>query len=373
MVRARSKIHHAFMNLNGEIPIELYGYCERSVALDILRNITGKNYGYDTKAWREWINENKPKALPSEDNQLNSHSCMEENDRRHPLEIAYQNYLEAELDGTAAENLIIALEQNDLTLESQALKTYLVEGSGAKCIVENWSNRSCTISLDPPINAEPGNLWFDPVELNLSVLIPNPEGISHHVKSLISTRSVRVWQYRAFLSLVKLGKKLDVFSVPDDYLNPRCFRKKDSLFCITGIYQDEALAYSTWMRKNLCGQIELNAAKAFLSSDEFISIFPLVLKLWESDDFQEWYRTAVGRQNLDKDPSSDYKNIVEENYDELESRTDRILYEEWDCRSNIGMLTIVPVFTGLGQENTSETLHYEILNRSPRPVLSTIS
>jgi hypothetical protein len=101
-------------------------------------------------------------------------------------------------------------------------------------------------------------------------------------------------------------------------------------------------------------------------------MLPNTLKLWEGSEFQESYRMAVGYSNLDKNPSLDYDAITEENYDELEKLPDRMLYEEWDYRSNIGMLTVVPLFIGIGQESTAESLHYEFLNISPRPVLSVI-
>jgi hypothetical protein len=367
MVRARSKLHHALMNLNGEIPIELYGYFERSVALSTLRNITGQDYGYNVDAWRKWINENKPGALPTQDK---TEDLLTNNLIKHPLEIAYQNYLENAFDSIATENLVAALEHYDLNLESQALKTYLNQGAGAKYTVDIWNGRLCNISFEPPLNAQPGDLWFDLVELNLAILIPNPVGMSHHVTSWISTHPVKVWQYRTFLNLVEIGEKIDVFPAPLDYLNSIRFQGKDGLFCITDLYQDEALAYSGWMRKNLCGQMEAIAARAYLSSDEFSTIFPPILKLWESDDFQEWYRTAIGRSNIDKKPSYEYEHIIKENYQELESQPDRMLYEEWDCRSNIGMLTIVPVSTGLSQQSTFSTFHYEILNRVPHPTPS---
>jgi hypothetical protein len=284
------------------------------------------------------------------------------------LETAYQVYLESTLAAEAARDLVVVLRKSGLQLESDALELYCVEGSGATFIAEGWnSDCPCTVSLNIPTNAKPGDLWFDPAELNLAVLIPNPEGISHHVMSWVSTHPVYVWQYRTFLRLVKVGKKIEVFPTPDDYLNFSRVDKQDSLNYVTNIYHDEAIAYSSWMHKSLSGKLELNAMGVHLGIEELKRILPNTLKLWESSDVEEWYRTAVGINNLDKDFSFEYGKIITEKYEELESNPTRILYQEWDYRSYIGMMTIVPVFCGLGNYSTTETFYYEILNTVPRP------
>lgn len=375
MVRA-SKLRLAFMNLNNEIsPNELLGYFDKNIALNTLKNITGQDFGCDVEAWRTWINKNRPSELPSESHENKNLSNVRHlhNASKYNLEAAYQNYLASNLESEEAEKLVVILEKNGLKIESRALEIYLAQGSGSKCIVEELENRSCTVSLDLPTDSDPGDLWFDPVELNLSILIPNPEGISHHVKSWVSIHPVYVWQYRVFLSLVEIGKKLNSFSIPTDYLRASRTKIQNSLSYVTNIYHDEAIAYSSWMRKSLCGQSNLEAMKAYLNSEELSSILPKTLKLWNSGEFQDDYIIAVGHSSIDKNPSLDYDDIVEENYEGLERIPDRMLYEEWDCRDNIGMLTVVPIFIGIGNETTTESLHYEFLNVSPRPSLSTIS
>jgi hypothetical protein len=283
------------------------------------------------------------------------------------LETAYQVYIESRLAAEAAKELVVVLKKSGLQLESDALESYCVEGSGATFVAKGWNNdRLCIVSLDMPTNAKPGDLWFDPVELNLAILIPNPEGISHHVMSWVSTHPVYVWQYRTFLRLVKVGKKIEVFPNPDDYLTFSRVDNQDSLDYVTNIYHDEAIAYSSWMHKSLSGKFELNAMSEYLGIEELKRILPNALKLWESSDVEEWYRTAVGINNLDKDFSFEYGKIIAEKYKELESNPTRILYQEWDYRNYISMMTIVPAFCGLGRYDTTETFYYEILNTAPR-------
>jgi hypothetical protein len=366
----------AFLNLNEEVPSgEMFRYFTKGNALKILKKMTDQDFGYDVQAWRDWITEHRPGVLPekniSDYSQANLQNASNENNS--VLAVSYLHYLESEFGSLETERLLEALDQSKLELEAHALRTYLVNGSGSQCNLKSWGNRSCIVSVDLPENAEPGDLWFDPVELNLAILIPNPEGISHHVTSWISTHPVYVWQYLAFLFLAKIGRKLNPLPTPDDYLNSSRIHCQANLKPVTNLYQDEAIAYSLWMRKSLCGQENLSAAKSYLKSDELDKILPAELKLWEGGEFQEDYRIAVGYNSIDKNSSLDYDDIIDENYDELENLADRMLYEEWDTRNNIGMLTVVPVFIGLCTDDTTGTLHYEILNRSPRSVLSSSS
>jgi hypothetical protein len=289
-------------------------------------------------------------------------------DIQNSLETGYQKYLESNLSIEATHNLIDVLRENGLTFEANALEVYLKKNAGV-CIAKAWNDRLCSVSSSLPTNAKPGDLWFDVIELNLAVLVPNPEGISHHVMCWASTHPVYVWQYRAFLNLVRIGKKIEVFPHPDDYLTSSRIDSQASLDYVTNIYHDEAIAYSSWMRKSLIGQHELKAMRAYLAAEKLKKIIPDNLKLWESSDVEEWYRTAVGLANLDKDFSYDYGKILAEKYEELESNSDRILYQEWDHRSFIGMMTIVPVFCGLGDYSTTETYYYQLLNTVPHPSL----
>jgi hypothetical protein len=369
-----NKLYLALQNLNGEVSRdEIFRYFHKSLALEILRDMTNQDFGYDVASWKKWIEENRPEVLPGRGRQSSLPDYLKDSYLTQPgksLEIAYQKYLESNLAFTEAEELIVSLEQNGLYFEAQALKTYFNDGPGAEIQVETWGNRSCRISPELPASETSGDLWFDPVELNLSILVPNPEGISNHVRSWISTHPVYVWQYRAFLNLVQVGEKLDTFSIPYDYLTDIRIRDQDHLKCVADVYHDEAIAYSSWMRKSLCGQIHLKAAKMFLGSQGLKSILPSNFKIWESTDFQEDYRVAVGSSSVEQDPSLEYDDIIDEDYEKLEACSNRMLYEEWDCRENIGLLTKVAVFTGLSEGNDTETFHYQLLNRSPRSILN---
>jgi hypothetical protein len=366
-----NKICLAFMNLKGEVSSgEIFRYFTKDNALEILKRMTNQDFGHDIELWEKWINENKPGILPDKNSTSDSLKISEERDSKLFLKSSYLLYLRSGLESVAAERLVIALENNKLELEAYALKTYLSKGSSSQCNIKSWGNRPCTISLDLPENPEPGDLWFDPIELNLAILIPNSQRVSPHAKSWVSTHPVYVWQYQTFLSLVKIGKKIDLLPAPDDYLKNIRVQNQENQKYITDIYHNEAIAYSNWMRKSLCKQSDLEAAKKYFNLHELNEILPKNLKVWTSGDVQKDYRIAVGQGSLDKDPSLDYGDIIEENHEGLEAKPDRMLYEEWDSRDNIGMLTKVAVCTELSQDKKAATLHYQLLNRAPRPVLA---
>jgi hypothetical protein len=280
------------------------------------------------------------------------------------LEIHYQEYLESNLDTKSSQSLVQTLRNHELEIEAQTLTAYLEQGSGATCRLTGdlWGDRVCIVSNDPPSSPKLGDLWFDPTELTLAVFVPNLQGQPSHMAGWNSTHPVYVWQYRTFLKLVQLGKRIEIFETPDSYLNPARIESQKSLDFITNIYHDEALAYSCWIGKNLCGQGDLRAAKGQLSTDEINGILPASLKLWESGEFMEGYRIAVSLNTLDCDPCLGYED--EDANEEIEA--DRILFDEWDRRSYVGLMTKVSLLTGLSQTPKTSTFYYEILNRAPR-------
>jgi hypothetical protein len=198
------------------------------------------------------------------------------------IETHYQKYLESNLHHEAGQSLVPILYGHGLAIEAKALAAYLEQGSGTTCYLPGdlWSDRICVISDDPPSSPELGDLWFDPVELNLAVFVPNPMQQSHHVASWNSIHPVYVWQYRTFLKLVQLGKKIEIFGTPIDYLSPARIESQKSLEFITDIYHDEALAYSSWMRKSLCGQSALKA------SYQKSSRYGKAVRLWKAIELQ---------------------------------------------------------------------------------------
>jgi hypothetical protein len=286
------------------------------------------------------------------------------------LERSYQAYLESDLHPQVGQILIPVLQSNGLEVEAQGLSVYLEQGEGATYFpkVDLWSSSLCTVGKKIPSDAQNGDLWFDPIELNLAILVEHLPYQSHHVTSWISIHPVYVWQYRTFLRLVEVGKEVNPFALKDGYLSLNRIEEQDSLGFISNIYQDEAIAYTGWIGKSPCSQHQLEAANEQLSSSQMQSVLPLPLRVWEGSDFQEQYRIAVALNTIYRNPSLDYDDIIERSK-RLESCASRMLYDEWECQDNVGILTSSMMFFAELYRNTKErafkTSCYEILNYAP--------
>jgi hypothetical protein len=285
------------------------------------------------------------------------------------LERSYQVYLESDLHPQVGQVLIPVLQSNGLEVEAQGLSVYLEQGEGATYFpkADLWGSSLCTVGKKIPSNSQPGDLWFDPIELNLAILVEHLPYQSDDVTSWISIHPVYVWQYRTFLRLVEVGGKTNPYALDTDYLSLVRVETLQSLDFITNIYQDEALAYLGWMGKNPCDQGQLKAANEQLNSSQMQSILPPPLKVWEGSEFLEGVRVAVALNTLYRDPNLDYKNIIQEN-EEMEMRAGQMMFEEWERSSNVGLVTAVALFTGSRQEpeaKTCKTFYYELLNRAP--------
>jgi hypothetical protein len=289
------------------------------------------------------------------------------------LENLYQEYLQSNLDRQVTIDLCHILNDCGLTYEAQGLECYLKNGSDSICIFQEglWKNRQCFVGGKKPSQATPGNLWLDTTELTLSVFVPNRLDRSPDTAGWVSTHPVYVWQFRTFLSLVEIGKKIDVFPHASDYLMLERFQSMGSMDFIVNLYHDEALAYAAWFQKGIVDDSLLKSARDFLNSTEFSAVIPSELKLWVGAEYSEWLRIAVGRSSIDKHPYEDELKFEEFNGDLelLESLPDRILYQEWDKRDYIGLSTSDVAFELpeiSGNREIQTTLHFQILSTAPR-------
>jgi hypothetical protein len=285
------------------------------------------------------------------------------------FERSYQAYLESDLHPQVGQVLIAVLQSHGLEIEAQGLSVYLEQGEGSTYYpkLDLWGSSVCTVGIDFPLDGKTGDLWFDPIELNLAVLVEHLPYQSHHVTSWISTHPVYVWQYRTFLRLVEVGEKTSPYALTDDYLCITRIESQASLDFITNIYHDEALAYLTWIGKGPCNQGQLEAANEQLNSSQMQSILPLPLRVWDGVEFQEQYYIAVALNTIYRNPSLDYNDIIEQS-EKLKTCASRMLYDEWDKQSNVGLLTSIALFGQTRRYPENEpmgTYYYKILNHAP--------
>lgn len=285
------------------------------------------------------------------------------------IEKIYRHFLESELDPQVGKTLCQVLHQVGLHGEGQALEAYCKHNFQVIHDFEDstWGKRRCFIGPDLPSQAEPGDLWFDIVELTSMILVPAPHTpMAAAMREWVSTHPVYVWQFRTFLSLVDWRLARKYFMNASDLMETNRFESMSSMAFITNVYHEEAVAYAHWFGKQLAGQFTLEAAREFSEPKEFSGMLPQNVRLWDGAEYSssEFVRIAIGHDTLDKDPDNEFE-LRESGKNQL--LADRMLFEEWERRPNIGFSTAVSLQIGLIKE--LPRLGYEFLelqNAAPR-------
>jgi hypothetical protein len=283
------------------------------------------------------------------------------------LALAFEEYLQSNLERTAAMALIDALKHSALADEALALDRYLRGDESEYCLMDDlWKDHRCFAGAQPPRSAKPGDIWFDIVELTPMVLLRNLPGTSVHGKGWIALHPVYAWQFKAFMALVQVEDEREIFKVPDIYQADRLVGT-DDLSYITNIYHDEAMGYGLWFGKIIVEQPELQAARLYLAPEKFARILPSFLRLWEfADSYHEMVRSAIGTDTLDKEVATEsYLHHIGANRD----IPDRMLYDERERYDNIGETTWLAHdigMRGLGSK-PYDTIFFHIGNSAPRP------
>lgn len=285
------------------------------------------------------------------------------------IESLYRRYLGATLTLDSGRDICQALHQVGLERESQALDFYLRHGIGAVSSIQgrDWDGRRCFIGAHLPLQAAPGDIWFDVVELVPMILIHPPRATSIQRYRWISMHPAYVWQFRTFLHLADWHIIQKYFMNVSDLMLLDRFQSMNSMDFITNIYHEEAVAYAHWFGKYLCGQFGLQWARDFLKLEAFMEILPASLRLWDEAEYSrsEFVRVAVGRHTLDKDPDDEFE--LREN-EANETLPNRVLYEEWDHTPDIGLSTMISGQIGLLQDLPRKAYEFiELRNAAPRP------
>jgi hypothetical protein len=288
------------------------------------------------------------------------------------LEKSFQNYLQSGLDNGTAREMCRVLDHSGLHNESKALDAYLEARTiSSRQLGElYWDQRKCFSGTYPPSKPEPNDVWFDVVELTPMILIPRGDGDDRSLDRAfwIAMHPVYQWQFNGFLECVEVGRKLIEFPSAPDYLSTERFEGVDPTKFVTDVYQDEALAYVHWFGKYTTDSFELIDARRFLNAGEFSLILPPGMRLWEEAEFpaSEFVRPAFGADTLNKDQKDQYNEFLLRESGENKNLPNRVLYEEWERRKDIGFCTCVLLELGLMEDLTSGTIFFELLNTAPR-------
>jgi hypothetical protein len=282
----------------------------------------------------------------------------------------FQNYLRSGLDKGAIREMCRVLDDSGLYNESKALEVYLearnisISRSGEL----DWDQRKCYSGLYPPQNPSLNDVWFDVVELTPMILIRGEGSPLLDHGFWLAMHPVYPWQFRGFWGSAKVRRKLIDVPSAADYLSAERIEGIDMTKFVTDIYHDEALAYTHWFGKFLSGQEELKHARHFLNENEFSQILPQGMRLWDESEFpaSEFVRLAFGPDTLNKGQEDQYNEFMLRESGENKILQDRILFEEWERRDDIGFSTCVPLQLGLIDDLPRDSIFFEFRNAAPR-------
>jgi hypothetical protein len=211
-----------------------------------------------------------------------------------------------------ANKLVGSLREYGYKNEATFLQEYLRHGE-TKVVVKDgvWAGHTCHIGLQPPpyvypkSPANPGDLWFDIMELTPMVFVPE---VGHPKNVLqdhfwVSEHPVYVWQFRAFAEVVEWRYTISLTQPQDEsrFLSTDLSEQVSTDF-IHGITNEEAFAYVQWFGKLPTLQPMLRSAKALLNQNQFSCMLPEGIRLWEHTlAFAYDFRIALGRENLEQE------------------------------------------------------------------------
>jgi hypothetical protein len=280
------------------------------------------------------------------------------------LKKTFQKYLNSGLDKGAAKEMCRVLDYSGLHNESKALEAYFETQTRET----HWGQRKCYLGPIPPSNPKINDVWFDVVELTPMILISKEDDRSLDKAFWIAIHPVYQWQFQGFLGCVKVGRKLIEFPSAPDYLSAERFEGVDPTTIVTDVYHDEALAYVHWFGKFLSDHFELIHARRFLDDNEFSLLLPPGIRLWEEMEFpaSEFVRRAYGDDTLNKTQEDQYQEFLLRESRENERLLNRVLFEEWERREDIGFSTCVLLELGMIEDLPRDSIFFEFQNAAPR-------
>jgi hypothetical protein len=201
--------------------------------------------------------------------------------------------------------------------------------TGARNVLfeNDWTDKPIALGSRPPENPQVGDCWFDPIELMLTVFVPNSEGRAKGAGGWFPSHPVQIWQYLGFIEALDF----DYLSRPRYELFTRNgLNLENPLAFATNIFANEAYCYARWFGKALIGE-RISCAKVALPTWQVNKIAPQEMLLWDEDG-------AEGREDL---PLAFHLETCE--FEDLSEQTEkefppnrRIVYDEWERNPSIG-------------------------------------
>lgn len=240
----------------------------------------------------------------------------------------YQEYLSSGASDASSLELIQALTSYGLPLHAEALSLCVKgEAIDSFSLTGPWSSSKCYLTKNPPVHAEPLDIWFDPYELNFMVRTVNPQGYGKGVIGWVSISPIFYWQYHVFQQLVKFRIRDDSFLQVDDLLASRSFGVEEWDYA-SDVYHEEAGTYAFWHGKWLASGICFEAITELLAPEQLKAMLPDGMSYWDADF----------------SGTEDSRGVFKFGED---GTIDKYVSGEWDRTNEIGFTTVITDQVGL--------------------------
>jgi hypothetical protein len=255
--------------------------------------------------------------------------------------------------------LVDALEAAGLVAEAELLSRWSGAQFESTVPAGPWAGRSVTASLVPPAPREPGELWFDPLELVLMLLTaaepldPHeryaPEAIANYepFHSWLATRAVGRWQLAAFLALAEIRPRTIQVEPAIKPFDPDRILAGDEFEPAVGLTYGEAALFANWLGKLVADVDDWAAAARILGPAEIAELWGSSRREW-GGKIDEGVALAIGREDLDEDG------------DELvAARVEGSVFGEGSAPVDVGVRTRVSTRFGLLREPAVDPTWFE--------------
>jgi hypothetical protein len=213
------------------------------------------------------------------------------------LQRTYKSYLLNRTSTEIQESLVKSLLQHGYRLEAHLASIYFNDRQDTTeiqldgCI---WSGRKAWIGSMLPVNANPGDIWMDTIEMISMIFIPVPrEEVAEWSEQLlqrrggdtnyawISLRPVAKWQFQTFLQLAVRETYEPQVPPPFPVMDlDRIIDGNNMYSDAVNIIREEASIYALWFNKMTNSPVGWEYAYRFLNKEEFNFLWGVTKKEW---------------------------------------------------------------------------------------------
>jgi hypothetical protein len=233
---------------------------------------------------------------------------------------AYAAHLAGSGDASTLAGL---LREHGYLLDAHLLEQWAAGTSETTVDVDGlvWSGRTARLGRQLPAQRAPGELWFDPLEVTTSILLPREfeEGYPAEVMERLTPyvgwlalRPTAVWQLAGMLEVAPLKRRDVFYDIPKPAFDAERVLAAPEDTPARALVADEAVLYAAWFGKSVATAEYWEAAVATLSAEELASLWGANEREW-ANFINEGVRATISRESVgldlwdayEADPDSD--------------------------------------------------------------------